>query len=607
VRGLPFPGLVASALAAIPALAAASGGPASGWSRARTPHFDLLCEGVPADAVAAATALSRFRRVLQGLLPRRGSDAEAPVVVLAFRSEGSFRSFVPRIGAEPRAVDGFFQGGTARRYIAFDLGASRTDRYDALYHEYAHLALNESLPAQPAWVAEGLAELFAAWRPEGTAALVGLPRTDHVAALRRRGLLPLDQVLRADYSSELYVREGRCDLFYAQSWLLAHYVVLGRPGGKEQLERYLSSVAQGQDSASAFARALGEELPALSRRLRAYLDAPARPVATLGPPGLAEEASAEPPASTVPALAEVEYAMGDLLVHQDRAREARGHFARAVAEDPGFVPARDGLAQVALGQARWDEARAQLKAELEREPESPLALHRYADVLVKEAARRGQVLSDDDTDAAVAALEKAVSRAPHFIDAAELLARLRPQPARRRIALLEPAFAREPQRTDVAITLAGLYTRVDDLGRAAAVLARARTAARDDDMRFLAGHLLGRLGFAAALTAEAQGTLVALECRADGALDFIVQIPDGRLRLRAAGPRAVLLYGAEGEPLERDLVCGPQSAPVTVVYRRQEPLAPRGREADALDERPAGVLLSIAWPAYPTGTSLAPE
>jgi tetratricopeptide (TPR) repeat protein len=285
------------------------------------------------------------------------------------------------------------------------------------------------------------------------------------------------------------------------------------------------------------------------------------------------------------APAEIESLLADLLLHQDRPREARRHLERALAADPGFVPARDGLAQVALSQARWDEARAQLKAALDREPESPLALHRFADALVKEASRRGEVLSDAETDAAVSALEKAVGQAPHFADAAELLARLRPQPPRRRIALLEPVFTREPQRTDIGITLAGLYVRVNDLGRAAAVLTRAQASARDENMRFLAGHLRARIGFAASQTREVTGTLVRLECQAEGALDFVMEVADRRLVLRAPGPRAVLLYGPDGDHLERELICGPQRAAVSAFYLR------RDGEADGLE----GTLLSMTW------------
>ena len=560
--------------------------PAAAWTRARTERFDLLSDGGPAAARPAAAALARFHRVLEALLPAPPTAAEGPLVVLAFTSEDAFRSCVPRHGGEPRAVDGFFQGGTARRFIAVNLRAERPDPYDALYHEYTHLALNRSLPAQPAWVSEGLAELYSAWEPAGADARVGLPRPEHLELLRRRGLLPIADLLRADYTSDLYLREDRTRLFYAQSWLMAHYVLVGRAGGREQLRDYLTAIAQGAEAVAAFRGAFGEEPDSLLPRLRSYTEAPVLPVARV-PLAAGDELDPRDRAPEVapPSPGEVDCLIADLLLHQDRPRDARRHLERALAAEPGFTPARDGLAAVALGQARWDEARTQLRAALERAPDDPLALYRYADALVKEASRRGEVLSDADTDAAVAALEKAVRAVPHFADAAELLARLRPRPVRARIALLEPAFAREPQRTDIGITLSGLYVRVNEMRRAAMVLARARAAARDADMRFLAGHLLGRLGAASSLTGEVTGTLVRLECVEGGALDFVVDAEGGRLTLRASGPRSVMLYGPDGEPLERDLVCGPHHSAVSAFYVRGD----RG-EGGA-----GGTLLSMTW------------
>jgi len=117
------------------------------------------------------------------------------------------------------------------------------------------------------------------------------------------------------------------------------------------------------------------------------------------------------------------------------------------------------------------------------------------------------------------------------------------------------------------------------------VLARARAAARDPDMRFLAGHLLGRIGFASSLTGEATGTLIRLDCLEGGALDFVVDTAGTRLTLRASGPRSVMLYGPDGEPLERDLVCGPQHSPVSAVYL----------QADRTEDGPGGTLLSLTW------------
>ena len=580
---MPGPRSLARAAALAASLVPGASPAVAEWARVRTAHFDLLSDGGAAAARPAAAALARFHRVLEGLLPAPPDEPAGPLVILAFTNEGSFRSYVPQHGGEPRSVDGFFQGGTARRFIGVNLRSQRPDPYDALYHEYAHVALNRVLPAQPAWVAEGLSEMYAAWEPAGADARIGLPRPDHLALLGRRGLLPIPDLLRADYTSDLYLRDDRSALFYAQSWLLAHYLVLGRAGGREALRDYLAAITQGAEAVAAFRTAFGEEPASLMPRLRAYLDAPALPVARVPVP--AADADVDAAALTALLPGELDGLLADLLLHQDRSREARGHLERSRAADPGSVAAREGLAAVALRQAKWDEARAQLRAALDGEPDSPRALYRYADMLVNEASRRGEVLSDADTDAAVAALERAVRRTPHFADAAELLARLRPQPARGRIALLEPAFAREPQRTDIAITLSGLYVRVNEMRRAAMVLARARAAARDPAMRFLAGHLLGRIGFASSRTGEATGTLVRLECREGGALEFVVDTAGTPLTLRASGPRSVMLYGPEGEPLEKDLVCGPHHSAVSAFYVRGD-----GGEGGA-----DGTLLSMTW------------
>ena len=554
------------------------------WIRARTDHFDLFTNTSAAEARQAASALEQFRRVLARLLPPARPGPAAPVVVLAFRDASSFEPVVPLHEGEPRGADGFFQGGTGRRYIAANLGTNRADRYDPLYHEWAHLALNESLPAQPAWVGEGLAEVYSAWRPLQDAAVVGLSRPEHLRTLASRGLIPLEALLRADYTSDLYNKPRQRDTFYAQAWAFAHQVVLGRPDGPARLQDYLVGLTRGLDPVESFRRAFAEDLGSAQARLVAYLAA--------GPPAATWIPETEPGAEITltvdaPALAEVEYVTGDLLLHGGRVREARRHLARALTADPGFVPAQQALAQVALRQARWDEARAHLQAALAEDPDSPVALFQFAETLAREAAYRSEVLSDDDTARAVAALEKCVARAPYHADAVHLLAQLKPAPLHRRIPLLEAAFRREPHRTALGITLAGLYSKANDLARSTATLLRAREAARDEDMRFLCTHLLGRVTYVASVTAEARGTLRSLECLAGGGLTFLVETGHSMLRLHAPSPRAAMLYGPEGESLERDLVCGSHAEPVTAWYKRA---------GDAERAGADGTLLSLSFP-----------
>ncbi len=551
------------------------------WLRARTDHFDLFTNTSETEARQAATALDRFRRVLAGLLPPSRARGAAPVAVLAFRDEDSFRPFIPRHDGEPRAADGFFQGGTGRSYIAANLGTGRALPYDPLFHEWAHLALNEALPAQPAWVAEGLAEVYSAWQEVDGAVVIGLSRPEHLRTLAARGLMPLEALLRADYTSDAYHKPRQRDVFYAQSWAFAHLLLFGRADGHARLQEYLDGIARGRDPVDSYRRAFSEDLPAAQARLQAYVAAavvPARGPAP-GPGGTALTVDA-------PARAEIEYVFGDLLLHGSRTRDAREHFERALAADPEFVSAREALGQVALRQARWDEARAHLRLALDKAPDSPVALYQFAEALVREASQRSEVLSDADTAQAVRALEKCVARAPYHADAVLLLARLKPAPVHRRIPLLEAAFLREPHRTDLGIALASLYTKANDMARSTSTLLRAREAARDDDMRFLSSHLLGRVSYVASLTAEAQGTLRALQCLPGGGLTFLVEAGGSTLRLHAPSPVSAMLYGAEGEPLERDLVCGSHAESVTAWYKR----AGAGEPADA-----HGTLLSLSF------------
>jgi hypothetical protein len=186
-----------------------------------------------------------------------------------------------------------------------------------------------------------------------------------------------------------------------------------------------------------------------------------------------------------------------------------------------------------------------------------------------------------------------VARAPYHADAVHLLAQLKPAPLHRRIPLLEAAFSRERHRTHLGITLASLYSKANDRARATATLLRAREAARDEDMRFLCTHLLGRVTYVASVTAEARGTLRSLQCLPGGGLTFLVEAGPALLRLHAPSPRSAMLYGPDGESLERDLVCGSHAEPVTAWYKR---------EGDAEQAGADGTLLSLSFPELSLAT-----
>jgi tetratricopeptide repeat protein len=147
---------------------------------------------------------------------------------------------------------------------------------------------------------------------------------------------------------------------------------------------------------------------------------------------------------------------------------------------------------------------------------------------------------------------------------------------------VERAWTADRTRTSLALTLAGLYLKKNDYARARTVLARARQESRDEDLRFLCGHLLGRIAEVTAVTAEVQGTLASLRCLPGGALRFVIESAGRSLHLHADSPQAVLLYDASGQPLQKTLVCGRQGLSVTAWYRTTPESRPTGADGTVL-------------------------
>ena len=203
------------------------------WTRARSPHVEVLTNGSEAQARRAAEHIETFHRVLQSALaPLPGLvEGAPPPLVLAFRDAPSFSRFVPLRNGEPQEVDGVILGGADRTYIAVNLGAEDSD--EALAHEYAHFALNPVLPAQPPWLGEGLAELLATASVWPESATLGRASDAHLRRIARDGPMPLrDPARRRVPVPDVPGSRGNArELFYAQSWALVHWIVAGGHGG----------------------------------------------------------------------------------------------------------------------------------------------------------------------------------------------------------------------------------------------------------------------------------------------------------------------------------------------------------------------------------------
>lgn len=568
LSSLAVTGAVAVALVAGPA---ASDGV---WVRVRSPHFEVLSDAGKAPAREAALRLERLRDVLLELFPG-GENVARPITVLLLQSRARFVRLIPREHTGGTRVGGFFQGGSGRDYAVAHLSPDEGRPFEATEHEIAHLILNGSLPAQPVWVAEGLAEALSDAVLDGREARLGARRPEYEEVLRSSPRPSLEGLLTVGYDSSEYRGPREGGALYAQAWALVRWVI--HRHGLAGLRSYLDAIAGGQEPTAAF----GEHLGSLAEAAITLLDVPAAPLFRIA----LEDVPDPSLQADVPPVADVEQRLGEVLLHGGHSTAARRRFERALEADPDHVASRTSIGGVLVRQGEWAAAREQLEAVLEARPDDPEALLRFARLEVGEALEEGVALPRAVEERIVASLEAALARDPELTDAALLLAGLRPQPYTPNIARLEPLFDQQPERTELARMLSGLYLKLGDVTAARRVLERAREAARSDSNRYLAGHLLDRLADFRAGTAEVRGDLIHVKCRPDGSLLFTVSADPRTLKLEAASTRSFFVDGPDGFGAEARLLCGEQDRAVVIRYQ------PGG----GVDPAASGTLLWLAF------------
>lgn len=237
-----------------------------GWARwlvAETPHFRIHATLNERRLREEAAVLEDFHALLEQLTQRR-FPADAPKLdVYMVGNTAEMRIVSP--GISP-LVAGFYTAGRGG-ILAVALQPSGTNREfgrDVLLHEYAHhFMMQAGTSALPAWYIEGFAEylMTAEFRPDRID-FGGLSR-DRYFVLTSLPWAPLEQVLGR--ASAVNVHS-----FYAQSWLLTHYLsrVKGMPAKRDA---YLRKVSAGADPVEAFRTEIDPDLDAFQSRLRAYL------------------------------------------------------------------------------------------------------------------------------------------------------------------------------------------------------------------------------------------------------------------------------------------------------------------------------------------------
>jgi hypothetical protein len=261
-------------------ITSAAGGAKSDWLHTRTPAFSLYGRVSEKTLVQMAQDLQDFDGLLRIL---HGVDAQPngkPLPIYLVPRRFDLQRVKPGLAS---GVGGFYTSSIGEIFAVMSVEGGEDQGRRVLFHEYTHHFMKQHAPAAyPAWLVEGYAEYFmtARFKPDVVELGVTSPR---IAWLRGTSWTPFKEIL-----GRRALTGGRADIvsFYAQSWILTHYM-MSDPERLKRFARYARGVADGGDPVGLMPEAAGVPLEDLPRVLRDHMAAlpgrrMARPPSTAG-------------------------------------------------------------------------------------------------------------------------------------------------------------------------------------------------------------------------------------------------------------------------------------------------------------------------------------
>ena len=210
------------------------------WIEIHAPHLTVVTDAGEKRGREVALRLEQMRSVFAQAFMKNRLNMGVPLTIVALNNNQQYAQTAP----DSRVTSpGFFLPGDDHTFIVLNL--SREEPWRAVSHDFAHLLLNYNYPPTQGWFDEGVAEYFSSIRLDDKQVQIGgdpeqiaSPREDllgHQTQVRtsQKSLtellsgpvwLPMTDLFSMPH--ETSAQEGaRNTLFYAQSWMVVHYLL----------------------------------------------------------------------------------------------------------------------------------------------------------------------------------------------------------------------------------------------------------------------------------------------------------------------------------------------------------------------------------------------
>lgn len=445
------------------------------WIEVRSPHFLVITNAGERRGRDTALHLERIRAFFRQSLAVAGYHPSPFVTVLAVKDAQTMRDILEQYwGQRQPHIAGVFSQRLDQYFAVVELDIQRSGYYSTFYHEYYHSITVPAFPDLPVWLAEGLAEFYGRTDIGDDYVGTGRPDRDLLEVLRETKLIPLEVLFRVDHSSPYYNESNKVSIFYAESWLATHYLMIGSPEAHKLLVRYLEALGQGESWSEATA-AFGD-LKKLQADLSGYLRQKKFLYLNSSPPKVDV---GEFKVRTL-SEAEAEAYLGGVSVGLGHTQHALHTLTKAVELDPNLSLAYEylGMAQFLDGQQSKALESASRSVKLGSSNSSARYLRAYY-------TTHGRAMLS--TDAQVEEdLRQAIILTPEFSPAYALLGLYLASQAHRSdegLSLVKQALSLDPSNSSYQLTLARVLFQMKRYDEAEAAATRANALARDQGER----------------------------------------------------------------------------------------------------------------------------
>jgi tetratricopeptide (TPR) repeat protein len=225
-------------------------------------------------------------------------------------------------------------------------------------------------------------------------------------------MLPLATLLAVDIKSPYYHDERKGSVFYAESWLLTHYLIVGDQAlGTHRVHDYAQLLVEGADPVAAAQRAFGD-LDELQLLLNRYLLERRFTYFKIKGELTAKDSTFQ--VRAVPA-SEADVVRSNVLICSGRTKDAQTLLEAVLHDDPGNAPAHETMGLLRFHEGDIEGAKKWYGEAAQLDPQSYLAHYYYAAM----ALRAG---GSGEDDAIESSLRTAIELNPDYAPSYDTLA-----------------------------------------------------------------------------------------------------------------------------------------------------------------------------------------